>query len=222
MEQETDTHRRVDGEKDKNRGRFLQNIEVSTVYRGVTKMACEILEDNWCSIQQKIIVPLWKAIYKSKYELTKLDYDDFESMAGYELTKAMANFDESKSNIFTFAANVIKRKANTELRDCSDRDKRAALYCSESLDVPISEDQPTTKLDVVAAPQVEDNTDPYKIKRYLMQLSSAEKDVIIFKLIGFDDEDIVNTMGISKKKYSDAIKSMRIYEKASILRSRRR
>lgn len=185
-------------------------------------MACEILEDNWCSIQQKIIIPLWKAIYKSKYELTKLDYNDFESMAGYELTKAMANFDESKSNIFTFAANVIKRKANTELRDCSDRDKRAALYCSESLDVPISEDQPTTKLDVVAAPQVEDNTDPYKIKRYLMQLSSAEKDVIIFKLIGFDDEDIVNTMGISKKKYSDAIKSMRIYEKASILRSRRR
>lgn len=185
-------------------------------------MACEILEDNWCSIQQKIIVPLWKAIYKSKYELTKLDYDDFESMAGYELTKAMANFDESKSNIFTFAANVIKRKANTELRDCSDRDKRAALYCSESLDVPISEDQSTTKLDVVAAPQVEDNTDPDKIKRYLTQLSSAEKDIIIFKLIGFDDADIVNTMGISKKKYSDAIKSMRIYEKASILRSRRR
>ena len=32
----------------------------------------------------------------------KVDYDDFESLAGIELTKAMQTFNSGKSNIFTY------------------------------------------------------------------------------------------------------------------------
>lgn len=184
-------------------------------------MASELLETNWNAIRSRVIVPLWRASYKDKYESAKLDYDDFESMAGIELTKAMATYDESKSNLFTFATNVIKRKANTELRDCTDRDKRMALHSAGSLDVPISDEQSTLKVDVIPAPHIEDNSNIDKIRRYLTKLSTREKDIVIFKLIGFDEDDIISTMGITKKKYTDSVKSMRIYEKASILRSRR-
>lgn len=183
-------------------------------------MCSKVLEENWENIRKRVILPLWNTSYKSKYRMAKLDYDDFESMAGYELTKAFDKFDSSRAGIYTYATQVIKRKANTELRDCTDRDKRASLHSAESLDVPVSNEQSTLKIDMIPSPQVEDNSNIDKIKRYLMKLSATEKDVVIFKLIGFDEEDIINTLGITKRKYTDSIKSMRMYEKASLLRRR--
>ena len=69
------------------------------------------------------------------YESLKLDYDDFESMAGEELTKAIRSFNPDKSNLFTYATNVINKKAITEIRNCTQRDVRKASHISQSIDM---------------------------------------------------------------------------------------
>ena len=178
----------------------------------------KLLENSWNEIKRRVILPLWHAKYKTMYESLKMDYDDFESMAGEELTKAMNTFDEEQSNLLTFCTNVLNRKALTELRMCGQTNNRGALYGAESLDIPISEDSNTLRMDTIPAQECEDNTNENNIRDYLTKLSRTEKDVIIFKLIGFDDDDIVKTLGITKRKYTDAVKSMRMYEKASLLR----
>ena len=97
-----------------------------------------ILEDNWEKIKERVISPLWYSKFKLMYENAKLDYDDFESLAGVELTKAMKTFDPEKSNIYTFATRVITQKAKTELRNCTQRDKRKTLHVADSIDIPES------------------------------------------------------------------------------------
>nr|DAH15342.1 MAG TPA: RNA polymerase sigma factor [Caudoviricetes sp.] len=179
-----------------------------------------LLNSEWDSIRNKAIIPLWKFTYGKKYKSCKLDYEDFESMAGYELSKALPYYDESKSSLVTFARNIISKKANSELKNCIGTDKRAALYSADTLDVPVSKDRDTLKINAVPAQQMEDHSDINKIRKYLTKLSATEKDVVIFRLIGFDTDDIVDTLGITKKRYADAIKSMQIYEKASLLRKR--
>ena len=86
----------------------------------------DILSDNWTTIVNKVIRFQWNTRFKKAYEKAKLDYDDFESMAGYELTKAIYTYDETKSSITTFAADVVSKKALTEIRDWTQRDKRRA------------------------------------------------------------------------------------------------
>lgn len=179
-----------------------------------------LLKNNWTKIKRKIILPLWFSKYKPMYESLKLDYDDFESMAGEELTKAISTFDETQSNLFTFCTNVLNRKALTELNACGNTDKRAALYSAETLDVPVSDDDNTLKINIIPNFEVEDRSNKKNIRDYLTKLSRTEKDIIIFKVIGFDDEDIIDTLGITKQRYTDAVKSMQIYEKASLLRRR--
>ena len=41
-----------------------------------------IIEENWSKIKKRVIVPLWNGKFKSMYEKVKMDYDDFESLAG--------------------------------------------------------------------------------------------------------------------------------------------
>ena len=86
-----------------------------------------MLEEHWGKIKERVILPLWRGKFRSMYESAKLDYADFESLAGIELAKAMKTFDPEKSNIYTYATRVISQKAKTELRDCVQRDKRKAL-----------------------------------------------------------------------------------------------
>lgn len=182
-------------------------------------MSLKLLEDNWDAIIKKVIEPLWKYKFQTMYESAKLDKDDFFSIAGEELTKAFKyKYDPKVSNIYTFARCVVQKKAETELRDCTKRDKRFALYEAESLDIPIDEEHDELKHERIAVPQIQDNSNKENIRKYLTKLSATEKDVIIFKLIGFDEDDVVETLGISQKKYNDSVKSMQIYEKASILR----
>ena len=52
-----------------------------------------VLGENWDSIKKRVVIPLWNGRFKSMYESIKLDYDDFESLAGIELSKAIKTFD---------------------------------------------------------------------------------------------------------------------------------
>ena len=52
----------------------------------------EMLEQNWERIKNRVISPLWHGKFRAMYESAKLDYDDFESLAGVELANAIKTF----------------------------------------------------------------------------------------------------------------------------------
>lgn len=173
-----------------------------------------ILEDNWKNIKERVILPLWHGKFKSMYESVKLDYDDFESLAGFELSKAMQGFDSEKSNIFTYATGVISKKALTELRNCTRRDKRKVLHVAESVDAldhNIIENIPYF--------DSEESKDALsdKMKTYLARLSKLQKDVLYAMSEGYSNEEIVAGLKITEKERAEACSAIKSYRNVSIL-----
>ena len=103
----------------------ITKIERIDFHEEVNKMSLNLLEENWGSIKNKVIKPLWKYKFCNLYQSVKLDENDFESLAGEALTKAFKNYKANESNIFTYATMVITKKAQTEIRDRK-REKRQA------------------------------------------------------------------------------------------------
>ena len=174
----------------------------------------EILDKNWTSIVQRVIKPLWKNQFEQLYSNIKCDYDDFESLAGYELTKAFNTYSADKSNVLTFATNVIKRKAMTEIRNCTCRDKRKAGYLSDSLNIPTNDEYETELIESIPDknPVTNNEFTNLRIGYFLKNLSSQELKIIIMKLVELDDDDILEVLNINKDKYRDSIKSIESFE----------
>ena len=108
-----------------------------------------LLEENWKQIETRVIKPLWNGKFKTMFENAKLDYSDFESLAGLEMAKAIKKYNVEKSNLMTYATRVISQKALTELRNCTKRDKRKVLHMSESIDVPAEIDSTRTVAELI-------------------------------------------------------------------------
>lgn len=173
----------------------------------------ELLQNNWKLIQAKVVVPLWKRKFKSMYEGAKMDYDDFESLAGIELTKAIHAFDSEKSNIFTFSTNVITKKAMTELRNCTQRDVRKTLHVSDSvdsLDGHMIENIPNKYRD-------NDEALSEKMLKYLNRLSKLQRKVLLLQSEGFDNESIKTALKIDEKTFLEALQGIKAYRNISIL-----
>ena len=168
------------------------------------------LEENWQKIKNKVILPLWNSRFRSMYESVKLDYDDFESLAGVELTKAMQTFDPEKSNLFTYATRVISQKAKTELRDCTQRDKRKVLYMAESVDVlenSIIEDMFQSNKEELSE----------KMNMYLSRLSNLQRRILFAISEGYTNEEIIVGFKITAKDMADACSAIKSYRNVSIL-----
>ena len=167
----------------------------------------ELLKKNWTNIRQKVILPLWNSKYKSMYEKIKMDYDDFESLAGIELTKAISKFNPDKSNIYTFATNVINKKAVTELRNCTKRDVRKALYVADSVDAldhSIIENIPSKEL-------CQENTElsELRVGNFVNSLNNNQLRVLILTLLDFQTSDIPDMLNISNKTASEILHSLK-------------
>lgn len=171
-----------------------------------------LLEKNWDKIKIKVILPLWNRRFRSMFESVKLDYDDFESLAGIELTKAMKTFDPEKSNIYTYATRVITMKAQTELRDCTQRDRRKSLYISESIEALVEE----TNEPIIAVEPPSDMLSD-KMITYLNRLSKLQKQILFAVSEGYSSDEIKKAFGLSSKELSDAYASIKSYRNISIL-----
>lgn len=174
-------------------------------------MSLEVLEKNWLEILERVVKPLWRNEFKSMYEAAKLDYNDFESLAGYELTKAFATFNNLKSNLFTYATNVLRNKARTELRNNTLRDKRRALTVSESLNVPISEDDDTELINFIEDKPEDTNSDlsEKRVGEFLKKLSNQQLRILVLKLLDFDNDDIPEILGLTKIKVNDSMRGLK-------------
>lgn len=189
-------------------------------------MSSDLLDKNWEDIRRKVVVPLWKSTYRHIYKFLKLDYDDFECMAGYELSKAMATYDASKSSLFTFASNVIKKKAKTELRDFN-RDKRKTLFRSTSLNQIVSESNNEEIVSKLKDKSVAHNQYEYneltekRVGNFINSLSNQQLRFLILRLLEFDTEDILDMLNISRKTMNDILKGLKSNELSRILYRRK-
>lgn len=173
-----------------------------------------VLEKNWAAIRNKVIIPLWNGKFKGMYESVKLDYDDFESLAGIELTKAMQTFNSDKSNIFTYATGVITKKAMTELRNCTKRDKRKALHIAESVDA--LDQNIVESIPYVGSDDSKDALSE-KMKAYLNKLSKLQKDVLFAMAQGYTNEEIVAKFKITERDRAEACSAIKSYRNVSVL-----
>lgn len=174
------------------------------------------LESNWQEVKSKVILPLWNNKFKTMYVNAKMDYDDFESLAGYELSKAIPKFDPEKSNMLTFATRVISKKAITELRNCTQRDKRKALHLAESvdgLDRSIVENLFCDNTDFESPKDVLSE----KMNKYLSRLSKLQKEILFAMSEGYTNEEIVVRLKITAKEMSEACAAIKSYRNVSIL-----
>lgn len=178
-----------------------------------------LLSEKWNDIEKVVIVPLWKRKYQKLYEKVKLDFDDFESLAGLELTKAFQNYDESASNIFTYSTMVLSRKALAEYKS-RNRQKRFADSYAESLSQKISENSETTLEDIVEDLTTGESED-IEIEEAISAIckvvtKTRERKIIELASKGYDDEKIAEILHIDVKVVRRTKK--RIAERSEIRR----
>lgn len=174
-------------------------------------MSLQLLEDNWNNIREKVIIPLWKGKFKSVYVESKLDYDDFESLAGEELSKGFLTYDESKSNIYTFATNIITRKAKTELRNAN-RQKRRAEFGEISLYELLYEDSGVTIEDIIEQQEDKESDDEIRLGAAIQAVKKVlnAKEYKVFKMLltGFDPQTISATLNLDAKIIANTRKKL--------------
>lgn len=180
-----------------------------------------LLEENWENIKDKVVLPLWNGKFKRMYENAKLDYSDFESLAGFELSKAIDNFNPEKSNILTFSTRVISKKALTELRDCTQRDKRMALHTAESIDSNENNSKTSIK-DTLC----DDNSDfselsELRVGGFVNSLDNNQLRILILTLLGFDTSDMPSMLNVSNKTIQGIIRSLKDSDLTRILYRRK-
>ena len=174
-------------------------------------MSLKILEDNCNEITIKVIKPLWESKFKKLYENAKLDENDFISLAGEELTKAFKEYDTDKSSVCTYARNVLNKKAMTELRDCTQRDKRKLNYISCSLNQP---EFPGSSEDMLYEVEdkkyeLDDEFSELRVGNFINSLSNQQLRVLILKLLDFDTKDMPNMLNISKNTMNEILKGLK-------------
>ena len=164
-------------------------------------MSLKLLEENWGSIKNKVIKPLWKYKFCNLYQSVKLDENDFESLAGEALTKAFKNYKANESNIFTYATMVITKKAQTEIRDRK-REKRQAEIISESLEQKLYEDGEASIGEMTECKDVCDATESIEIEAALIEINRhlryKEQEVVKLSLKGYSDKDIIKMLNLDK------------------------
>lgn len=186
-------------------------------------MSLKLLEDNWNSIMKKVIEPLWIHKFQTMYESVKLDKDDFISLAGEELTKAFAKYNSNASNIYTYAQHVVTKKAETELRNCTKRDKRKALYTASSLNQPISEDSDEEMILTIEDTRNEEITElsEHRVGNFVNSLSNQQLRILILQLLGFEVGDMPDMLNIPRKTMTDILKGLKSNELTRILYRRK-
>lgn len=157
-----------------------------------------LLERNWEQIKTKVIDKLWYGKFKYMYESCKLDKDDFDSLASLVLTSAFKNYNARESNVFTYAYNVLQRKAKSELTYYH-RQRREGFIYAESIQAHVNEDGDFTLEGLVVDNKASTSSfDTDIVEKEMLKLIKTKKDKQIIKLsmAGYKDVDIANMLNI--------------------------
>lgn len=157
-----------------------------------------LLETNWEQIKIKVIDKLWYGKFKYMYESCKLDKDDFDSLANLVLTRAFKNYNARESNVFTYAYNVLQRKAKSELTYYH-RQRREGFIYAESIQAYVNEDGDFTLEGLVVDNKANASSfDTDIVEKEMLKLIKTKKDKQIIKLsmAGYKDVDITNMLNV--------------------------
>lgn len=178
-------------------------------------MSISLLESNWTQMKIKVIDKLWFCKFKSMYEACKLDKDDFDSLAGVVLTKAFKeDYDPKSSSMFTYAVNVLDRKAKTELT-YHHREKRGKGIPELSMQQMIDDENDIEIEDTIEF-EGEDGIS-HLTQRYIDSLPKIQKKVAELIMLGYDNQSIKKELGLSNDRFKMIMQRMRSREKVEPL-----
>lgn len=185
-------------------------------------MSLKVLEEKWDEITKKVIEPLWKYKFQDMYEKAKLDEQDFMSLAGVELTKAFETYNPDESSAYTYAYNVLYKKGLSEIRNCTRREKRMALYLSESLNVPVAESSDEEIIDTIEDKSNEEYSllSESRVGAFVNCLTNLQLKILILKLLNFKEEDISDMLATSQFRIRDALRELKCGNNTQTLKRR--
>ena len=175
--------------------------------------------------------------------ISKMDYDDFYSQVGWDISIASKNYKPTDDKSFKeFIYGVIKLSVCKQMTH-RNRGKRQLIIEKEivdgvgnktiikeyiptvSLDAPVGEEGGMTVREMLAHKSTiesdffEDREDTYseKMNRYLNKLSSLQKEVLRLIIIGFMPSEILDELHINQKMYEDCYNAIHSYRNISLL-----
>ncbi len=181
----------------------------------------------YCENDMRLLKRISESIFKRFNEpLSKVDYDDFYSIANMTLWQACNVYNSDMGISFEgFLRSCLQKKFKSELTR-RHRQKRVFDNFAISLDAPNSEDEEYTLLDYVKsdfdtfeeAMKQEDNQQyTEKVQKYISRLSSQQSKILNLLTEGYKPLEIRIILGISPKEYADNIHGIRAYENVKFL-----
>lgn len=154
--------------------------------------------------------------------LSEKDRDDFYSLANEVFVDAMDRYDKAQS-FDTFLFSCLSNKIKTEITR-RNRYKRKADSMSVSIDTPIGDEEDATLGDMIAdsfdMDKIifgEENSKSMKIEQYLARLTKLQREVVSLLAASYGAGEIQETLKISRREYSDAMRGIHSYENTSLL-----
>lgn len=175
--------------------------------------------------------------------ISKMDYDDFYSQVGWDVSVAIKNYKPNLDKSFKeFIYGVIKLSVCKQMTH-RNRGKRQLIVEKEiiddagnkatikeyvptvSLDAPVGEEGGMTVGEMLAYKSTteDDFFDKReyiystKMDKYLNKLSSLQREVLRLISIGFMPSEILEELHINQKMYEDCYKAIHSYRNISVL-----
>ena len=154
--------------------------------------------------------------------LSNKDRDDFYSLANEVFVDAIARYDDTQSfDGFLYVCLVNKIKSEITKRN---REKRKADRIAVSIDAPIVDEDGCTLAELIAGSydlesEIFEKADAmaYKLEKYLELLSKRQKEVLTLLSYCYQACEIQRLLHMTQREYTDALDSIRSYEKIRIL-----
>lgn len=204
------------------------------IFRRVNSGHVKVIErycNNNMELLKAIIDPIMVKLGRNS---TSMDYDDFLSVANYELTKIVVSFDSNKNDsIDEYIKVKLPLKIKTHLT-YQNRDKRKN-YRKDSdgkkielkpvyMDAQVNENGEKRDLyEVVSSSsstyeaEFEDGFNSEKVEEYLNSLSNIQRKIVKMLAIGYEKKEIQNVLSITKRVFEENIKIIKCYENVRIL-----
>ena len=200
----------------------------------------EVISDLYANNGKKLRAMCQKEMAKFG-GIYQMDYDDFYSKAGYEITLARDTYDPKKDKSFSeYVTAVIrnavhkevtyrnrkKRKASIEVEEMDENGEKniKTEYISNvPLDAPIEEDGDslTTLCDLLpGAEDVESEIFTFqdeRVEEFMAKLSSTQKQILEMKMDGYSVPEIQEKLGLSDKQYEWQFNDLKKFENVQAL-----
>lgn len=180
-----------------------------------------ILED-YCKDEMKKLKAVCYPMLIKIGGISQMDYDDFYDIAMDVLQDSVSKYKENRNCQFkTFLTKNIDRKFKTEIRD-RNRKKRIPAKKIESLSVLVGEDG-LELIDTIPS-DFDVHEEAFggdfkrtKIEKYLKQLSSDQRKIVLFLHKEYKPIEIKKALHMSDKDYQNNLAIIQAYENVRIL-----